>query len=390
MQWVLLVSLALGLQAIGYAQPRLPAKPSAGSPILVGAVSSLSGPVVFSDSTDAARAYFATVNAAGGIQGRPIRLLVKDDKGEPATAQAAAKDLVDGQHVVAHVGSASIVECNANAALYRDRKMVALQGTGVEPDCFESSHIAPVNTGPYLSLYTALQFAQEVLHKKRICIFWLALPRGVVKAQTLQADWSNRSKLQSTLFHVFEPGDDPVPMVAQAQKAQCDATIHSGVEPMVLAWLAASSKVEAFKSIAQIFLTPAYTASVAQAYADTKMAVYAMAEFEPWSSRSGSVSDWRTVMSSAKTPLSSFSQGGYLAAQVFVRVLRGIPGEITRESVTAAFQTLKPLEVAFSGTPFTFGMAQRHNPNHATLPMQLSDGRWRIAHHTWVVAPESN
>ena len=38
-------------------------------------------------------------------------------------------------------------------------------------------------------------------------------------------------------------------------------------------------------------------------------------------------------MTSAGVPLTSFAQGGYLAATIFVDALRAIDGEITRESV---------------------------------------------------------
>lgn len=114
-----------------------------------------------------------------------------------------------------------------------------------------------------------------------------------------------------------------------------------------------------------------------------------MSEFMPWSSRSLDLNDWRDVMKRGKVPLTSFSQGGYLSAQIFVSVLRGIRGEIGRESVAQAFREMKLFDSPLIGTPYSFGTAQRHNPNRAILPMVLRDGQWRIAHPDWIVAPES-
>ena len=41
---------------------------------------------------------------------------------------------------------------------------------------------------------------------------------------------------------------------------------------------------------------------------------------------------WVASMNAAKRPLTAFSQAGYLAAQVFVDVIKGIDGPVTREA----------------------------------------------------------
>lgn len=53
-------------------------------PIRVGAVSSLSGPAQFPESSAAVRALFDVVNADGGVRGRRLELIVEDDRGDPA------------------------------------------------------------------------------------------------------------------------------------------------------------------------------------------------------------------------------------------------------------------------------------------------------------------
>lgn len=104
-------------------------------------------------------------------------------------------------------------------------------------------------------------------------------------------------------------------------------------------------------------------------------------------SRSPSLTDWRIMMQQGKVPLSSFSQGGYTAAQLFVRTLRGMQGEITRARVTQALRSVKDMELSMIGTKLSIGQEAAHNPNRATLPMKLKQGRWRIASAFWVVAP---
>ena len=83
-------------------------------------------------------------------------------------------------------------------------------------------------------------------------------------------------------------------------------------------------------------------------------------------------------MSSANVPRTSFSEGGYLAATLFVDVLKGIKGEIDRASVTTALREMKPIDTPMIGTPYTFGMASQHAPNSSSKFVQLRDGKWVV------------
>jgi branched-chain amino acid transport system substrate-binding protein len=356
------------------------------APIRIGAVSSLSGPAQFPESSAAVRAYFDVVNAGGGIRGRRLELIVEDDRGDPAQALRAAHRLVDEHRVVALAGSASVVDCASNAAFYRQAGVMSLQGTGVEPACFTASHVVPVNTGPYLALRNALQYA-HTLGSKRPCAFIVDLPGTRATFQSVLAAWSGQSGVAMAHAVHFNPGDDPVALVRQAAEKRCDAVVHTGVEPMVLQWVHAVRKTNLLAGVPTVFLTPAYTERVATELRESTLPIYCMAEFEPWSSRSMSLTDWRVVMRRGKVPLSSFSQGGYVAAQVLVRVLRDIEGDITRERVADALRAVSNMQLAMIGTPFSVGSGDAHNPNRSVLPMKLEGGTWRIASAFWVVAP---
>lgn len=355
-------------------------------PIRVGAVSSLSGPAQFPESSAAVRALFDLVNADGGVRGRRLELIVEDDRGDPAQAVRAARRLVDDQHVVALVGSASIVDCASNAAFYQQAGVMSLQGTGIEPACFTSSHVVPVNTGPYLATRNALQFART-LGSKRPCAFILDLPGTRSSYQSVLSAWSEQSGVAVAHTAHFSPSDDAVALVRQAVDKRCDSVVHTGVEPMVLQWVHAAQKTQLLAGVPTIFLTPAYTERVATELRQSVLPIYCMAEFEPWSSRSLSLTHWRAVMRRGKVPMSSFSQGGYVAAQVFVRVLRDMEGELTRERVADALRAVSGMQLSMIGTPFSVGSGGAHNPNRAALPMRLEQGTWRISSPSWVVAP---
>ena len=92
-------------------------------------------------------------------------------------------------------------------------------------------------------------------------------------------------------------------------------------------------------------------------------------------------------MTEAGVPLTSFAQGGYLAATIFVDALRGIDTEITRESVAQAMLALEPYGTPLLGTPYTFGPGDAHAPNQASKFVELRDGRWMTAADDWVILP---
>ena len=355
--------------------------------IRIGSVSSLTGPARFPESSAAVRAYFDSVNASGGIQGRRLELIVEDDKGDPVEARKAAGRLVDDQRVLAMVGSASIVDCANNAGQYQRSDLISIQGTGIEPECFGTSHVVPVNTGPYLSVRNALQFARETLKASRPCAIILDIPGTRSAFDEVMRLWSRERGVGMAHAAWFGPGDDVEALVKQAAAKQCDAVVHTGVEPMVLEWVRTVQRLGALAGVPTIFLTPAYTERVAAELRAAALPIYCMAEFEPWSSRSLSLTDWRGMMQRAKVPPSSFAQGGYVAAQVLVRALRGIDGELSRQRVSAALRSMTNLDLAMVGTRFSIGDGTRHNPNRATLPMKLEHGTWRIASAFWVVAP---
>jgi len=357
-------------------------------PIKVGAVSSLG---LFPEASAGARAYFDVVNADGGIHGRRLQLIVEDDKAQPELAAQVARKLVEHDNVVANVGSASVLDCAVNAAFYEEKSLVSIQGTGVDPACFATPNISPVNTGPYVGTAVALQFLSEIRSKSRVCVVTVAY--ALVQKPAFEkaiAGWSRLSGKQLAFSALgVSPDADLASLIKAVVNAQCQGVVFTAIEPTVINWVKTANRL-GVRGIDWVFLTPAYTENVAATLKTEGEGIYAISEFEPWSSRSGMLTDWRNVMVRGKVPLTSLSQGGYVSASVFVSVLRSIKGEITRESVTAAFKGMDERKVPFMGTPYTFGGSREHNPNRAAIPVRLSAGRWEVAHWDYIVLPDSH
>ncbi|MGO1173152.1 MAG: ABC transporter substrate-binding protein [Actinomycetaceae bacterium] len=359
-----------------------------GDPIRVGAVSSITGPAPFPEVPAAAEAVFERVNDEGGIDGRMIELVSEDDGGDPAQAGQAARRLVDESEVVALAGSASLVECSANAALYAQRDVVALSGTGVEPACFESANIAPVNNGTILGYESLLHFASEELGHDRVCPV-IQNSAGLTEPYLELIDrWEQETGSEAP--HVDTSvvlGDDPTPAILAVRDAGCEAVVFNANEPVAVAFMNTVDQQGLLEEMDWLTLTSAYSESAHDALAEQgTLGLYANSEFLPFTGDDPGLEGWRTTLTDADVPLTSLSMGGYVAAEILVEVLEGIDGEITRESVTTAFRELDEVEHPLMGMPFTFGDATEHNPNRASMMVQATENGWETV-SDWVRVP---
>ncbi len=99
-----------------------------GDPIVVGSICSCTGPLAASlgRSADVLKAWGSWVNNHGGINGHPVKVVTYDDGQKPAKGLAAAKKLVEQDHVQAIVGQMSLT--SASWASYVDSKGVPVVG----------------------------------------------------------------------------------------------------------------------------------------------------------------------------------------------------------------------------------------------------------------------
>ncbi|MGK0715226.1 ABC transporter substrate-binding protein [Leucobacter sp. W1153] len=357
-------------------------------PIRVGVVSSLTGPAPFPEVPGAAQAVFDRVNAEGGIGGRMIEYISEDDGADPAQAAQSGRRLVDENEVVALAGSASLVECSANAAFYAQRDVVSIMGTGVEPSCFASANIAPVNNGTIQGYASLLYFASEELGHERVCPVIMNSAGLTDPYLELIASWEKDTG--SSAAHIDTSvvlGDDPTPAILAVRDAGCDAVIFNAHEAAAVAFMNAVKQQGLLETADWLTLASAYTETALDSLKqqDT-LGLYANSEFIPFSGDDPALDGLRETLAAADVPLTSLSIGGVVSAEILVDVLRSIDGEITRESVTAAFRSLDEVPHPLLGMPFTFGEATAHQPNRASVMVQATENGWEAV-SDWVIAP---
>ena len=105
------------------------------------------------------KAYFNCVNANGGVNGHPVKLFVESDQTQPAQVAAAAKKLIQSDHVVGIVGIFDHDRVHGRPAATGRSWAIYEMDAGIAPECWSTPNSAAVNMGPRYSSDGAVQYA---------------------------------------------------------------------------------------------------------------------------------------------------------------------------------------------------------------------------------------
>jgi len=341
-----------------------------GTPIPVGGIVGETGPDDFSSAGDAAAAYFACINANGGINGRPVDYILEDDQWNPEVAGQVAARLVQDEGVVALIGGASFVECGVNAELYASEGVISLLGVGVPRQCFESSNLIPINEGPRLSSLGVAQYAADELAATSFTCVALQIPGlGDWVCDGIQ-EWAEGEGLTSVTQLIDPTLPDPNAVALDAIGSGSDALVLSLPAGAATAVLAAAEQQDARDDALWIGPTSLYDADFPEAVgAYWDGAITAQIELAVLDSTDPDNQEWLAVMDAFgadEDPRDSFSQAGFLSAKFFTEALLAVddPDSIDRAAATAAILAIQTESDLLCG-PWYAGVADEHNANHA-------------------------
>jgi len=151
----------------------LVAPAGAAEPVNVGFFSHLSGNFAEYGASfkNGVELYLDKVKAEGGIEGRPINLIIEDDRNSPQEAASVARKIAATPGVVLAIGSWSTTASLAAAPIFAEAKIPQISPTSSHPDFSKQSpyQFRQNNTDDILAQYNA-DTIQKVLKAKTVAI----------------------------------------------------------------------------------------------------------------------------------------------------------------------------------------------------------------------------
>jgi branched-chain amino acid transport system substrate-binding protein len=372
---------SLGASSSSAASGSSSAAAAANSPIPVGAICTTTGPITFTESCQAAQAVFNEVNASGGIHGHKIDYTYENDGSSFSTAASAGLDLIDTKNVVALVGGSNLYGCSANLAAMAKSKVYAIDGLGVDQGCWESSYNTPVNNGPLLGYLVSLEYLAVDLHIRPVCTMVNDQTSAAVKSdENAIAAFTKISGVKVKSVALWTPGANLTPLVAQWVSAGCKGVVMIGTDPVFVGFMRTAASQDLLHKITFLGLTTALSGTVASELGSTANGMYINSEFEPWpTSTIPAVNEFNRLAAKDHFLDDSTAEAGYTAATVFVKILDGINGPITRASVGAAMTAANDVSTeGLTATPFTWGQF-----NLSSQFLQLENGKFVKTNAEW-------
>ncbi|MEP7045745.1 MAG: ABC transporter substrate-binding protein [Ilumatobacteraceae bacterium] len=341
-----------------------------GTPIKLGNVTTSVPGIDFSTGPAMMKAYFDCVNDNGGINGRPVQMLLENDNLKPEDAGAAARKLIETDKVVAMVGGFSVIDCPVNSDYYKQQGFYVIVA-GVPAECFSSPNIAAANMGPG---YSALGAAQIVVEKGA---------KGTIVGmtnKTATSDYNNSLVKAYAEANGLKYVDIQIPPpIEDADGAVQDAVAKAGVggaivlnytPPEGLKILKAAEKLGLIDKVIWGSSTPLNDNSVAAALgAKWAGKINVNAELSLLDDPRPEMELYRTV--SAKynpdAPLGSFQQMGFMIGRIIVKTLMDMPATDVDDpvKVNAAIKGIKNFDTHIVCKPWYFGALPAGNvPNN--------------------------
>lgn len=352
-------------------------KKASGEPIKIGAINTKQPGTDFTEIGRTAEAYFKCVNDNGGINGRPVQMVLETEATDPAQAAAAAKKLIETEKVLGIVGSTSIIECAVNHQYYEQQGYYVI-GSGIAPECYGTPNYAAVNMGPRHSVTGATQYLVREGVKKLVLIQSKVPGTEYIEGGFLAV--AKQEGIPTESFAEAPPIQDANSVALKVVQAAGEGggVVVNFTPPEALKILQGAANQGLQDRVKWACSTPCNTDFLADALGttfDNKLGVNA--ELSLVSIDAPDTNLYKKVLKdyAPDIPLGSFSQFGFLEARIATDAMLKIDGEVTKESVNEAFKNIEGFKTDMLCKPYYFGDGPLHIPNNTDITVTPKEGK---------------
>lgn len=348
--------------------------------ILLGQSAAFSGPAaqLGMQLNSGAKVYFDQVNATGGVYGRKIEIIQKDDKYEADLAASNTKALIENDGVFALFGYVGTATSNAALPIFTQAKV------------------------PFFAPYTGAQSLREPFNKqifnirasyndeteylidrlanlgtKNIAVFYQNDAYGKAGLAGVELAMKKRNLRVSEVATVERNSLDVAAAVSKLLPKRPDAIIQ------ISTYAASSALVKEMRkaSYTGMFYNVSFVGS--QALADTLdkdgvgVVISQVTPF-PWSPSIPVVAEYTKALEKAGNKNLNFSSlEGYVAAKVFVEGLKRAGPGLTREKLVSALESINRSSYDVGGFDISFSPSNHNGSKYVDMTVISKDKKFR-------------
>ena len=359
-----------------------PGVAATGTPINIGAINTKQPGTDFSDIENMTGAYFACVNANGGINGHPIKYFPVTEQTNPSQIASLAKQLVTTDHVVGIMGSSSIIECSVDAAYWKSVGIDVL-GAGIDPECYSTPNTASVNMGPRYSSDGAVQYVMAQGATK------IAFDQSNVPGTAYIAAGPNAlAKAKGVPIQDFTENVPITSANAIATKlvtaaGPSGAVVLNFTPPEALIILQAAQKLNLEDRVKYwACSTPCNTDFLATSLGQKwNGKLFVNAELLPLDGNTSATAQLFDAIlkqygSNVSGGVGSFSEMGFTIGEIGTHALESVKGAYTVASVSAALQGVTNYNTGMLCQGYTYGNYALHIPNNMDYTVTPDNGKF--------------
>lgn len=216
------VCALLGHVSIAQSQP-------AAEPVKIGVILAATGPAAAVGVPQRNGILLAekAINSRGGIKGRPIRLLIRDDGSNPDTAISHANELIFGEKTVALIGSSSTASTIAIGGITHRLTYPQIAFSGFGPAEKDRKCVFHLAAGNEPNARAMLEYARGTKAKRMALLHDAGF--GSIVASELRR-FADSYGVELIIAEKFEPGaTDTTTQAAKIKAAQPDAIFVASV-----------------------------------------------------------------------------------------------------------------------------------------------------------------
>ena len=356
-----------------------------GSPIPVGAIDTKVPGTDFTDGENMEGAYFACVNANGGVNGHPIKLFKLTDAVTAASDAADAAKLVQSDHVVAVSGNMSVIECSVNYK-YWQKLGYKVISDGIAPECWSTPNYADANMGPRFSSDGAAQYVENLPGVKKIVFDQSNVPGTQYNEGGIPFIAGLKHLPVTALTENVPISDaDAVALKEVDDAGPNGAIVLNFTPPEALLILQAAQKLNLEDRVkAWACSTPCDTDYLATTLGPKwNGKFFVNAELTPPDpTHTPTMNLYEAILkqygSDVSGGIGSFSQMGFVDGEILVHALKTVTPPYTVKKVNAAIEGVKNFSTGMLCTPWTYGPYKLHIANHTDYTVTPDNGKMVI------------